>query len=118
MRQGLEYAQVWTVLRALGALPRGFARWLAAAVAIALYAVLPKLRRTAEFNLRLAFPEWDAERRNSVVRGMAGNLGWMAAEFARFPRYTRENIGEVGVLEGHENFMNGERRREGVMDLM
>jgi KDO2-lipid IV(A) lauroyltransferase len=117
MREWLEFAAVWTVLRTLGALPRGLARGLAAAVAFALYATQPKLRRTAEFNLRLAFPEWDAARRNAVIRGMVRNLGWMAAEFARFPKYTRENIEEVVVLEGHENFLNGQRRGKGVLYL-
>jgi KDO2-lipid IV(A) lauroyltransferase len=117
MREWLEYAAVWTVLRTLGALPRGLARGLAAAVAFALYAMLPKLRRTAEFNLRLAFPEWDAARRNAVIHGMVRNLGWMAAEFARFPRYTRENIEGVVVLEDHENFLNGQRHGKGVLYL-
>jgi KDO2-lipid IV(A) lauroyltransferase len=75
------------------------------------------LRRTAEFNLRLAFPEWDVARRNAVIRGMVRNLGWMAAEFARFPRYTRENISEIVILEGHENFLNGQRHGKGVLYL-
>ena len=117
MREWLEYAAVWTVLKTLGALPRGLARGLAAAVAFALYTTLPKLRRTAEFNLRLAFPEWDTARRNEVIRGMVRNLGWMAAEFARFPRYTRENIEQMVVLEGHENFLNGQHRGKGVLYL-
>jgi len=117
MREWLEYAAEWTVLKTLGALPRGLARGLAAAVAFALYAMLPKLRRTAEFNLRLAFPDWDEARRNEVIRGMVRNLGWMAAEFARFPRYTRENIEQVVVLEGHENFLNGQHRGKGVLYL-
>ena len=117
MREWLEYAAVWTVLKTLGALPRGLARGLAAAVALALYTMLPKLRRTAEFNLRLAFPDWDEARRNEVIRGMVRNLGRMAAEFARFPRYTRENIEQMVVLEGHENFLNGQHRGKGVLYL-
>jgi KDO2-lipid IV(A) lauroyltransferase len=117
MRESLEYLAVWTILKTLGALPRDLARGLAATVASALYAMLPKLRRTAEFNLRLAFPEWDATQRRSAIRGMVRNLGWMAAEFARFPKYTRENIEEVVVLDGHENFLNGQRRGNGVLYL-
>src|SRR3984893_3889163 len=117
MKGWLDYAAVWTALKTLGALPRGVARGFAAAVAFALYAMLPKLRRIAEFNLRLAFPDWDAGQRNAVIRGMVRNLGWMAAEFARFPRYTRENIEEVVILEGHENFLNGHRRGKGVLYL-
>ncbi len=117
MREWCEYAAVWAILKVLGALPRGLARGLATAVASALYGVLPKLRRTAEFNLRLAFPEWDEARRRQVIRGMVRNLGWMAAEFARFPRYTRENIEDVLILDGDENFLNGQRRGKGVLYL-
>ncbi len=117
MREWCEYAAVWAILKVLGALPRGLARGLATAVASALYGVLPKLRRTAEFNLRLAFPEWDEARRRQVIRGMVRNLGWMAAEFARFPRYTRENIEDVLILDGNENFLDGQRRGKGVLYL-
>ncbi len=117
MREWCEYAAVWVILKVLGALPRGLARGFATAVASALYGVLPKLRRTAEFNLRLAFPEWDEARRRQAIRGMVRNLGWMAAEFARFPRYTRENIEDVLILDGHENFLDGQRRGKGVLYL-
>lgn len=117
MKEWIEYAAVWAVLTALGALPRWLARGLAAAVASALYGMLPKLRRTTEFNLRLAFPEWGDARRQAVIRGMVRNLGWMAAEFARFPKYTRENIESVVILDGYENFLNGQRRGNGVLYL-
>lgn len=117
MREWCEYVAVWAILKVLGGLPRGLARGFAVGVASALYGLLPKLRRTAEFNLRLAFPEWDEARRKAVIRGMVRNLGWMAAEFARFPRYTRENIEDVLILDGHENFLDGQRRGKGVLYL-
>jgi Kdo2-lipid IVA lauroyltransferase/acyltransferase len=117
MKEWMEYAAVWAILKMLGAVPRGVARGLAAAVAAALYSALPKLQRTAEFNLRIAFPEWDAARRRDVIRGMVRNLSWMAAEFARFPRYTSDNIGETLILDGHENFLEGQRRGKGVLYL-
>jgi KDO2-lipid IV(A) lauroyltransferase len=117
MREWLKYAAAWAILKILGTLPRGVARRFAATVARLLYAALPRLQRTAEFNLRVAFPEWDYARRQAVIRSMVRNLGWMAAEFARFPRYTRGNIEEVVVLDGHENFLNGQRRGKGVLYL-
>jgi len=61
-------------------------RWhgvFAAGVVRLFYALLPGLRKTAEVNLRIAFPEWSDAQRKTVVRGMLRNLGWMAAEFAR-----------------------------------
>ena len=117
MKEWLEYAAVRAILKTLGALPRGLARAAAAAIASLFFAMMPKLRRTAEFNLRLAFPAWDANRRSSVLRGMVRNLGWMAAEFSRFPRYTRENVEEIVILDGHENFLAGQRRGKGVLYL-
>jgi KDO2-lipid IV(A) lauroyltransferase len=77
----------------------------------------PKLRKTAEFNLKLAFPDWNESERNAVMKAMPRHLGWMAAEFARFPRYTAENIESVVILDGHENFLAGQSRGKGVLYL-
>jgi Kdo2-lipid IVA lauroyltransferase/acyltransferase len=117
MREWLEYAAVWVILKTLGVLPRAAARGLASGVAQVLYAILPKLRKTAEFNLQLAFPEWSEAQRKAVIHGMLRNLGWMAAEFARLPRYTKENIEQLVVLDGHENFLAGHGRGKGVLYL-
>jgi len=117
MREWLEYAAVRASLALLRILPRGVARSLAASVAHALYSLSPKLRKTAEFNLRLAFPEWTDTRRAQVIRRMARNLGWMAAEFARLPNYSKKNIDELVVLDGHENFLAGHNRGKGVLYL-
>jgi KDO2-lipid IV(A) lauroyltransferase len=93
------------------------ARALAVATARIIYALLPKLRKTAEFNLRLAFPDWSDAQRRTTIRGMVRNLGWMAAEFARLPRYSKENIEQVVILDGHENFLAGQQRGKGVLYL-
>ena len=117
MKEWLEYAAVWLILKTLGALPRNVARAFAASVTRLLFFVQPKLQKTAEFNLRLAFPDWTDAQRKDVMRKMVRNLGWMAAEFARFPRLTKENIEKVVILEGHENFLEGQRRGNGVLYL-
>jgi Kdo2-lipid IVA lauroyltransferase/acyltransferase len=117
MAEWFEYAAVWAILKVLGALPRSMARGLAAGVARVTYTLLPRLRKTAEFNLRLAFPEWTDAQRRTAIRGMVQNLGWMAAEFAQLSRYTKENIEQVVILDGHENFLEGQRRGKGVLYL-
>src|SRR5260370_33003782 len=109
MKEWVEYAAVWAILKGLGALPRPLARGFAAGAVRIFYALLPGLRKTAEVNLRIAFPEWSDAQRGAVVRGMLRNLGWMAAEFARFPKYSKENIEQIVVLDGHENFLEGHR---------
>ncbi|HTQ60294.1 MAG TPA: lysophospholipid acyltransferase family protein [Candidatus Solibacter sp.] len=117
MKQWLEYAFVWLILKKMELLPRRFARSYAAFVARLIFSLQPKLRKTADFNLRLAFPDWTDTQRKEVTRRMVRNLGWMAAEFARFPRLTKENIERVVILEGHENFLEGQRRGKGVLYL-
>jgi len=115
--ESLQFVVVWTFVKILGALPRPVARSFAAGAARLLLLLLPKLRKTAEINLRVAFPEWTDAPRRAALHGMARNLGWMAAEFAHLPKYTRENIENVVILDGHENFLAGQRRGKGVIYL-
>jgi KDO2-lipid IV(A) lauroyltransferase len=117
MKEWIEYAAVWAILKALGAMPRRVARTFAAFVTSVLFFLLSRFEKTAEFNLRLAFPDWTKAQRKNTIRRMVRNLGWMAAEFAHFPRLTRENIDKVVVLEGHGNFLEGQRRGKGVLYL-
>jgi Kdo2-lipid IVA lauroyltransferase/acyltransferase len=117
MLEWLQYAVAWSFVKVLGALPRPVARRLAAWGTRALLWRRPKMCQTAEVNLRLAFPEWTEERRRAVLRGMTRSLGWMAVEFARMSKYSKENIADVVALDGHENFLEGQRRGKGVLYL-
>jgi len=117
MKEWLQYAAAWLLIKTLGVLPRPVARGVAALGARILLLALPKLRKTAECNLRLAFPQWTAEQRRSTLKKMARNLGWMATEFARLPQYNKENIERAVILDGHENFLAGQNRGKGVLYL-
>jgi Kdo2-lipid IVA lauroyltransferase/acyltransferase len=117
MIEWFQYAVAWTFVKALGVLPRPVSRGLAAGAARLLLVLLPRMWKTAECNLRLAFPEWSDAQRRETLKGMARNLGWMAAEFARLPKYTSGNIEDVVILDGHENFLEGKRRGKGVIYL-
>src|SRR5258708_32985942 len=92
----IQFAVAWAFVKMLGVLPRTVARGFAAGTIRLLLLLLPKMRKTAEFNLRLAFPEWSDAQRRAVLNGMARKLGWMGAEVARLPRYTLGDI--VNVL--------------------
>ncbi len=117
MNDWMEYGAAWLILKGLGVLPRPLARSFAVLAARILYLSVPKLRRTANVNLRIAFPDWSDTQRRAAARGMVRNLGWMAAEFARLPKLSKENIGQIVVLDGHENFLEGQRRGKGVLYL-
>ena len=117
MREWLEYAAAWAGIKFLGLLPRPAARFLGAVFASAAYKIRTPLRRAAMFNLRMAFPEWNDAKRIRVIHGMIRQVGWMAGEFSQFPKYTREKIERIVVVEGFENFDAARRRGKGVLFL-
>jgi Kdo2-lipid IVA lauroyltransferase/acyltransferase len=117
MRESLEFAAAWTGIKLLGLLPRPAARFVGASFAAAAYAVRAPLRRAAMFNLRLAFPDWTDAQCRRAIRGMVRQIGWMAGEFSQFPKYTRENIERIVVVDGFENFDAARRRGKGVLFL-
>jgi Kdo2-lipid IVA lauroyltransferase/acyltransferase len=117
MREWIEYAFTWLALKSLGLLPRPLARFVGAKLAGAAYFLRTPLRRTAMFNLKLAYPAMSKRERRRIVRGMVRQMGWLAGEFSQFPKYTRENIERVVMLDGVENFEAGRRRGKGVVFL-
>jgi len=117
MRERVEYAAAWLLLRTMGLFPRAVARMIGARVASVLRWFRPSLHRTAVENLRIAFPDWTEKQRRSAIRGMIRQLGWMAAEFAHFPKYTPKNIAQAVLLDGFENFAAARSRGKGVLFL-
>jgi len=117
MKEWLGFAVAWLLLKFLGFLPRRLARGVAVFTASILLALLPKFRRIAMFNLRLAFPDLPDERRKATIRNMTRFLGWQTAEFARFPSYNRESIEQIIEIEGHDNFLQAQQRGQGVLIL-
>ncbi len=117
VRERLEYAAAWMLLKTIGAMPRPVARFSGARIAAFLLWLRPGLRRAAMENLRLAFPEWSKKQRRTALRGMVRQLGWMGAEFAHFPRHTKKNIERLVLLDGFENFATAQARGKGVLFL-
>ncbi|MGC1831281.1 MAG: lysophospholipid acyltransferase family protein, partial [Candidatus Acidiferrales bacterium] len=62
-------------------------------------------------------PDASARQRKRWVRGMVRQIGWMAGEFSQFPKYRREGIERIVVLDGFENFDRARRRGKGVLFL-
>jgi len=117
MLEWLEYAAAWTGLKLLGLMPRPAARAIGHAFASLAFLIRAPLRRTALFNLALVFPGWSDAQRRRVVRGMIRQVGWMAGEFSQFPKYTRENIERIVIVDGFENFDAARWRGKGVLFL-
>ena len=117
MREDLEYFAARIGLKLLGILPRRVARWVGATFVRIAYLFRKPLRQAAVFNLQLAFPDWSREQRKQTIHGMNRQIGWMIGEFSQFPKYTRERIEEIVVIDGAENFDEAQRRGRGVLFL-
>lgn len=117
MQHRLEYAALWLLLKIIGVLPRPLARFVGARTAAFLFLLRPGLRAAAAENFQLAFPEWNKKQRRAAIRGMVRQLGWMGAEFAHFPHYTKNNIERTVLIEGFENFASAQARGKGVLFL-
>src|SRR5438128_8719137 len=100
MRHRLEFLPFWLFVRGLGLLPRTLARGIGVAFARVVYVAHGKLRRVGLRNLELAFPGMPEAERTRVLRRVFDGMGRQLAEFAHFPRLTKENIADVAVHDG------------------
>ncbi len=117
MRHRIEYAPVGLLVRTLCALPRPMARAAGVLLAQAVYLLHPRLRRVGMRNLEMAFPEKTKAARRRILRAMFSGLGRQLTEFCRLPKYTRQNVSEVAVYDGFENFAAARARGKGVLFL-
>lgn len=117
MRQRLEYAPVWLIVKVVGMLPRPLARAIGISLAWTVYLLHPRLRRVGMRNLAMAFPQKSRRERARILRGVFTSLGRQLAEVCLFPRYTRENVSQVVVYDGFENFERAFARGKGVLYL-
>jgi len=117
MRRKLEYAAAWPFIKLLGVLPRPLSRALGISLGRAFYLFHGRLRAVGMRNLAMAFPEKSEAERAGILRGVFISLGRQLAELCQFPRYTRENVEEVVVYDGLENFEKAYARGKGVLFL-
>jgi len=117
MRQRLEYALAWPIIRTLAILPRPLARAAGILFAWTVYLLHFRLRQVGMRNLGLAFPEKSQRERARILRGEFTSLGRQLAEVCKLPQYTSENVDEVVIYDGFENYERALARGKGVLFL-
>jgi Kdo2-lipid IVA lauroyltransferase/acyltransferase len=117
MRRKLEYAAAWPFIKILGILPRPLARAFAISLAQIVYLLHVRLRHVGMRNLAMVFPEKTEAERARILRGEFTSLGRQLAELCRFPKYTAQNVDEVVVYDGLENYERAYARGKGVLFL-
>lgn len=101
----------------MGLLPRPVARAIGIVIGLTVYHLHGRLRAVGMRNLALAFPEMSVDDRRRLLRGEFVSLGRQLAEVCLFPRYTRENVSQVVVYDGLENYERAMARGKGVLFL-
>lgn len=117
VRSYVEFGVAWLILHGVRLLPRWLAIKGGKAVGAIAYAVLPHLRRNAEANLRLAFPNLNEAERQQIKRGTFRNLGRLLGEVSQFPKLNRKNIESIVGYVGLENYLDAVARGRGVILL-
>jgi KDO2-lipid IV(A) lauroyltransferase len=117
MRQRLEYALAWPLIKILSLLPRPLSRAAAISLGWMVYLLHARLRRVGMRNLAMALPEKSRREHARILRGEFTSLGRQLAEVCQFPRYTKENVGRVVVYDGFENYERAAARGKGVLFL-
>lgn len=99
----LEYSVARSVLSTLGFLPPSIAMGIGRAVGGVAYVLARDLRRTADTNLRLAFPEKSDEERAQLVRGSFDSLGRLLGFFSQMSSRSEEELKDLIDVQGWEN---------------
>jgi KDO2-lipid IV(A) lauroyltransferase len=114
VQTNIEYWLARTILGFFSLLPISTAIRLGCACG-RLAGLVPKLRRTGERNLQLAFPELDAHQRARLLRGCFENLGRLLGVFSQFRDPSAERLKEVIKCEGRDNIVNAIAEGRGVI---
>jgi KDO2-lipid IV(A) lauroyltransferase len=112
---GLGAGLASTLVSVLEKTPRPFADRLGWLCALLLDKAIPRLRRSANRNLELAYPEKDAAWRKRTIDGVYASIGRLVVTFARFPRINRANVDEWIRYEGFEHYERAKERGKGVL---
>jgi Kdo2-lipid IVA lauroyltransferase/acyltransferase len=115
IRTLVEYGAARSVLAVVGSLPTNQAISLGKALGRAGYLFAGNLRRTADTNLKLAFPEKTSEERREIMRGCFENLGRELGVFSKFSNGSGKSLLSVIEPEGLEYLEAARNHGNGVI---
>jgi KDO2-lipid IV(A) lauroyltransferase len=110
-----EYFVATALVAGLRWLPRTAAQSLGFFAARLLDRAVPRLRRIARQNLRMAFPELDGHAHEAIVDGTFRTIGRLLLAVARFPSLSPANIAQWIGYEGLENYEAAKQVGRGVL---
>ncbi len=110
----LEYWPARVLLALFAGLPLPTAMRLGSVLARA-GRLFPSLRRNAERNLRLAFPEISESERRNLLRGCFENLGRLLAVFSHFTKSNTARLESLIEAKGLEHLVAAKQHGRGAI---
>lgn len=107
----------YCLLKSLGMLPRKRAISVSQFIARIIYRVHKRLRQTGFRNLEMALPELSPQQHREILEGAFDNLGRLLGEFSQFLKIRRDNISDIVIYEGFENYARAAAKGRGVLML-
>ena len=98
----IEYAVARLILGFFGILPRKLSLIFSRLLAKTVYSLLGNLRRTAQINLEIAFPEKTSAERDEIAKASFLNLGRILTEVSRFNKISVEELEQRVKIEFDE----------------
>ena len=115
IKEQIEYALAWLLLKTFGMMPRRAARYAASVVATLGFHLARRQRQAGLQNLEMALPELTHEERLKILRSCFRNLGRLLTEFSHFPELNKGNISKFVIHDGLENYVEALRRGHGII---
>ncbi|MEW5701751.1 MAG: lysophospholipid acyltransferase family protein [Candidatus Zixiibacteriota bacterium] len=104
LRFRLEWTALWLLKLVAHALPERLSWWVGGMAGRIVGRLWRRRRRIAHGNLSRAFPEWNSDRVEHVVKATFNNLGRTTFEILRLGRQTQETILSRIDPEGVQHF--------------
>ena len=109
------FASLRSFLGVGGRLPLTLSRPIGQTLGRTAIALLPRSRKRIRTHLEIAFPDLDQSQRNAIERGCGRHFGLMLAEVAWLWHARPQDVENLCVLEGVENFFNALEGGRGVI---
>jgi KDO2-lipid IV(A) lauroyltransferase len=118
IRRFISYLSIRLLMFIARVVPRSVGMALFGGLGAAAYYLLPRSRRAAWTNLRIAFGEGLSENGlGRIARGSFSNMGKFAFDVARLPAETRESIARIVRVTGLSHLERALARGRGVIAL-
>ena len=115
LRTWVEYAAARAVVASLSVGPLSWSDRLARLYVGLLDRAIPRLRRTAERNVRMALPALSTAEQTRIVAGSFHSIARVLVALSRFPQIDAQNISEWIRYDGFEHFEAAMQGGRGVL---